>query len=840
MAKTVEHILDENNHYALDVTYDSNTLQLTIKLRNADTLENRFRRNIIEALQVSLSGESATRLPANTSHDTVTFTNIDGAFSLQLGRKNRRSESIGQYEVSIDGKLHQHHVGKLVVSETRRIGSQHEALPYNTEGREDLFERAQSAVFTDYHTHSSAQISSEGLFNIGVDKKALYPLHLLAEAGIDTSIYRFPKELRQTTKRILFPPLEPQNLPAEVSCVPLSALNDEERAKLIKKMSMPTDRVGTYTDMEYGPYRFRYPLTKNKDVLRESIREVAREYQKHGVQDAEITFVGLDNPELLQTLHEVMGEIEEENRQKSLENPNFKPFHLRFLMGIPRAWSNEKIAEQLEKAKLLSKSPYISGIDFVGYEVNKTQEFKETLDQFASWVNDHAPGFVLRAHAGENDKNRSNVTEILELAEKYPNLRIRIGHAIYGMDDNALRIARKLAADPNNLRVVLELNADSNIALNNIDDVRQIPLQKALDNDIPFVVGSDGSGIYETDPKQLGMNLIFSGITKGGLEALETHQQQVMNTQRMYAKECAKKINGWDNSAGRKTFVSELVKDVQAVGNLPPYQHINDERTAILSALQDHGVELVPSGSRPAILSDKLPITIVGASGGSWDRISPQQQRETAIAMDMLAHVLDPDKVYFVQGRHKPRGLTGCMQHSIEEANTELLGAGKKPFYTHGILAEPKFNKHDSYRHLTHVEIIDGKLLDTANALVGHAHKNGGIMIAAGGAAFTRDAILEADKKDVSMFLLSGPEGASSEKAEVLNPKYRTVGATQLISKLFTHRRDLLRTDFDLSQLDALYDASKLRVEAYEQRPADADQHQILGGETLIGKGREK
>ena len=45
---------------------------------------------------------------------------------------------------------------------------------------------------------------------------------------------------------------------------------------------------------------------------------------------------------------------------------------------------------------------------------------------------------------------------------------------------------------------VVEINATSNYALDNIDEFSDIPYDYYLDNDIPLVICSDGHGVYDT------------------------------------------------------------------------------------------------------------------------------------------------------------------------------------------------------------------------------------------------------------------------------------------------------------------------------------------------------
>jgi len=46
----------------------------------------------------------------------------------------------------------------------------------------------------------------------------------------------------------------------------------------------------------------------------------------------------------------------------------------------------------------------------------------------------------------------------------------------------------------------------------------------------------------------------------------------------------------------------------------------------------------------------KIPILITGASKRAWGNISPQQQKEITLAMQVLVNVLNPNKAYILTG----------------------------------------------------------------------------------------------------------------------------------------------------------------------------------------------
>ena len=132
----------------------------------------------------------------------------------------------------------------------------------------------------------------------------------------------------------------------------------------------------------------------------------------------------------LEMIHSRLPQLERESGVK-----------LRFLCGLPRNLPAALLAREIDKLKIVGESPYIVGIDFVGFEDNKIEDLEPHIKEIASWSKTHDPEFTLRIHAGENRKNLSNVRESLHLARKY-KMRVRIGHAAHGLDDDALRIVK--------------------------------------------------------------------------------------------------------------------------------------------------------------------------------------------------------------------------------------------------------------------------------------------------------------------------------------------------------------------------------------------------------------
>ncbi len=791
--KTLTHNLDYNRHFPITLNYDAAEHSLTVTIDPESIMYRRLRGNLNHLLQCNPITSGRTPIKETIEGNTVTFREVPEDFRLSFGGKpfalyhNHTSNGISVSELR-----------PFTVSALRTLGSQHQSkatpyfLPESFQEIEPLRIKAKATINTDFHTHSSGQISAEGLIKVALHHNALYPEHLLNDIGITV-----PKDVpRITQKRIPFQPLEPQNLPSEVECIPLSALTTEQLSVLKDSLSLSTDRQHSYTDAENECYRLRYPFTKNTSLIKDSIKEMARESLESGIHYAEISFVGLDKPETFKAVHEAIWEME--------QTAEFKDFTLRLKHGIPRTQTDAQIRESLEKAKILAQSPYVVGVDFLGYEINKTNSFTDALEEFAQWVQGNAPKFTICIHAGENDKNPTNVKEAIKIAAKY-DVRMRIGHGLYGLDDETITLAQPLIKGPKP-KLHIEANPDSNIALNNINNLQHMPFRRLLDNGIPFVVSSDSLGLYQTSSEQLGLSLLHAGLKSKDLDVIATHQNNLVAQQTSYCAAKKEAIPEWNEASGRDTFLNTLQAELNRIPKAPQPKHARLEDSAIEALLG--GPKVIPesrhiSRTLTAPLSElrnqlndprvkelreflktRKPITILGASGSSWKRIDKYHQGEIAIALDMLTHLLDPEKVYFVQGRNKSEGLCRKLNETVARANT----TEKTPFLTAGLLTDQAPDSSTDYSHLSYVFRIDNPL-NVASEIVDFTVRHDGALICIGGAAFTRDGILKADRDmeatgKGTLLVMDGPKGASTEKSRIMNKSYSFKNGEELIYQL--------------------------------------------------------
>lgn len=741
---SIEHPLDWGYHYQLIFVYTPGTRNFAGRIVGPVNTTGRVEHHLVTLITVAVAGEKLTfnrragrgpnfsvRLPARAS----------AVFDIEIrlgGSANKEGELFGRYRVTARGVEYSEVFQKLTVFETRMLANEklHRWLPYH---RSPL---KPPALRTDLHTHSSGQVSSEGLMAIAVRNKVPYPTRLLDELKIPYS-----SELVQSTKRFFYPPTdgaEIGRIPESEDAVPIDSLSTHGRKTLAAAMSVPADRQVTFGDLEVSVYRFRTPITKSPAIAYELLEKYAEEYAQQGVQYAEITATssGLLVPEYLEMLHERLPTLEEQTGVT-----------LRFLAGLPRNLPESILSREVEKLKIMGASPYIVGVDFVGFEDNKIGNLEPHIKSIAEWAAHNDPEFTLRIHAGENRKNLTNVRESLRLAQKY-RMRTRIGHAAHGLDDEALDIAESLAKED---LVMIEFNPDSNLALNNIDTAEELEMVACLNRAIPFVICSDGGGLFQTDIWQLDDTASFAGLKEHHIDTIVQHENAHMRREAARFERKQRLLS----PAYIPHVKEELLK-------LPPLviqqQHDSDiSKRAFEEHLQAHFISCSAESIASATFG-KRPLLILGASGARWwERISRLHQSIIRDLAQGLVSAIDPKTTYVMIGRPKNAGITTALSAAVVSHNQSTDAAHQISLMSATVQADQTTQSFTP--GLTHVLPLKGGLFTVPHQLVDYVAERDGIVVFIGGGTFVRDAILVARERGVAFALMCGPEGASTDKS---------------------------------------------------------------------------
>lgn len=769
---TLEHPLDWGYHYQLIFVYTPGSRNFSGRIVGPVGTTGRVEHHLVTLIRLSVAGEPlrfsrkagsqpslAVKLPPSSS----------AVFEIEIrlgGSDSKPGELFGRYRVTSRGVEYAEVFQKLTVFETRMLANEklHRWLPYP---RSPL---KPPALQTDLHTHSSGQVSAEGLIEIATEKGVLYPTRLLDELQIS-----YPKDSVRKTNRLFYAPTDYASigrLPVEEDAVPLDLLNTIGRRTLCASMSVPPDRQVTFGDLEISVYRFRTPITKSPLIALELLQKYAEEYAQQGVRYAEITSVSSSflNPDYIELLHSTLPAIEHETGVK-----------LRFLAGLPRNLPLAVLTLEVEKLKILGSSPYIVGVDFIGFEDNKIEDLEPHIRQVAEWAREFDPEFTLRIHAGENRKNLGNVRDSLRLAQKY-RMRVRIGHAAHGLDDQALAIAESLARED---LVMIEFNPDSNLALNNIDTAEELEMAECLSRDIPFVICSDAGGLFQTDIWQLDDTASFAGLKEHHIDTIVQHENAHM---RREASRFERKLS--------RMPIDFFARARDLFNKLPPCEPIDQSKetqaTQVFEQhLARHSIQFSPASIAQAT-SGRRPILILGASGTRWwQKISKVQQVVVTEVLQGLTESINPRTSYLLIGRPKDAGITTILSSAVMEHNRESRSEDTLSLISATVRADQTTRSFSP--GLTHVLPLHGGLFTVPHQLVDYVVEREGLLIFIGGGTFVRDAVLVARERDVAFALMRGPEGASTDKSAMFDQSRIFSDLSELLSLIRRIKPEVLK-----------------------------------------------
>lgn len=640
---------------------------------------------------------------------------------------------------------------------------------------------------TDLHTHFAGCLSPEDLIEIGIKHDLSIPSGILSKSDIDVSQYN-GRDIK------------------------LTDLTDDDLQKYASSMRIPLEQQETFNKME-EIYIMRGSFTKNKELFPDLLRKVAESHAAAGIKYAEFSLSSvIGDMDVLKTIHKELPQIEQETGCK-----------IRFLAAMWRHSDKEWNQDEVDRIKAVAKSPYVVGIDFMGHETNSTTEFGEELKEIAKWAALNDPSFVMRVHAGENPLFQDNVKDVLKIvkeatkeAEKesgqtlrYPE--IRIGHGLYGVDEECLQLCKET-------NTVIEFNMASNLSLNNIDSIKDVPLRKYIDNNIKFVLGSDGMGIYSTNPEQDIILAHAAGVSREEFLKMKEYEELLIASKDKYFKEKIVKIQ--ESLASGKNY-EEIFKPKYSTEN--GETHYNDsvwqQKNAEIKKLQEFlnsEISRVGAETNPdevaKVMADKMPILITGASVKAWPNISKEQQDEIRTAMQVLVNVIDPEKAYI---------MTGGTNHGVEKqlhevAHSRNLKQSSQLAVIGTLTEEAAYQDKASIEEntITHAVVLslNGKIakrwFDLPDTVLNVVAKNKGEMIAIGGGGVVRDMIQRAHNMGIGINLMNGPEGASTEKAAIMR-EYAFDGANGLIEKLYHKHPNIFVKNFDIEKLDEYVECAR-------------------------------
>ena len=308
---------------------------------------------------------------------------------------------------------------------------------------------------------------------------------------------------------------------------------------------------------------------------------------------------------------------------------------------------------------------------------------------------------------------------------------------------------------------------------------------KCLDREIPFVVCSDGGGLFQTDIWQLDDTASFAGLKEHHIDTIVHHEQ---NHMRREAARFARKLLRLP-----KDYIAQVEQQFSA---LPPL-HLNvrsdDDATskAFEHHLMSHGILYSPESITQAT-EGKTPILILGASGTRWwDRISKLHQTVITDLLVGLVSAINPKNSYLLIGRPKNAGITTVLSSAVIAHNKGKKSDEHLALISATVQADQTTQSFTP--GLTHVLPLRGGLFTVPHQLVDYVAHHKGMVVFIGGGTFVRDAVLVARERGVGFALMRGPEGASTDKCVMFDSSRQFNDLEGLLSTIRRHMPEAVR-----------------------------------------------
>ena len=546
---------------------------------------------------------------------------------------------------------------------------------------------------TDLHTHMNGNLPPDALIALGIVHQIRYPYYYIKKLGLRCT----PRQIAE---------LEARRVETEKALgdIPLTGKHRERRiddftflnfAELIlgnsadaaynierirNSLTIPKDGQAVFADLE-KVYLYRYVFTKGRrseqrfsgvnialipdrevrayaarmlrdreddryrgnTLYQDLLLWIAREYQKHGIEYAEITDTALLNraefPARLREIHEIMPTVTRETGVL-----------LRFLAGIRRVpltivrdriTPNDYLAENLRCLRVLAADPYIAGSDIIGEEINDILELRSVICELVKIAGEN-PGFVLRIHAGENDSLRDNiansircVAESLDEGQAFPPMRV--GHGLYACDLRSAK-GKKLLEDMRRYGVTLEFQITSNVRLNNLSHLERHPLRRYLGAGVHCVQGTDGGALYGTNSidEELSLEKLL-GLTHEELCEMRRAEDAILSESRAVFRRKEEEFRELFPGGDLERFYRARLEGAEE-GRDDLWR--GEEKISAEDALRSQ-LAALPAG--------RFPIVVAGGSFNNSRHRSRLKAEDRAL-LDHLLDSLDPDKVCFVVG----------------------------------------------------------------------------------------------------------------------------------------------------------------------------------------------
>ena len=428
------------------------------------------------------------------------------------------------------------------------------------------------------------------------------------------------------------------------------------------------------------------------------------------------------------------------------------------------------------------------------------------------------PNFLIRLHSGESQDDKKGISYALTIIkEEFANLtkypRIRIGHGIHGINEESAKLIKELGAQ-------VDLNLPSNVKLGYISpdpekDKDVIEAVRLLHKyQIPTFIGTDGFGLYRSDPIESMKMAVRVGLD---VQGVIKNEKEYIEQQKIFEEKVDK----------RETKISRLSCDKD---------QFSKERLTIL--LKNQGIKVILNQGT-AKYRDRVPIIIAGGSLKTGSDMDFKQYRDISIALQTLVNVIDIKKCYFVTGG------TNCGPESVfydvkQNGKRDIDSLAVMPSYV-GMLNKSALNDYNHIKFGTKedrafddaiVVVADtwGKfaepLIRAANNNInekkGTRHgENGFAIFIGGGGVVTQEILLacmgkkESHIEPIQCFCYDGLDASAKaiEDFKGQNNMKAFSNAEMLIRQIYSvYGKEFFAQGFDIDELTAYINKSKRMI----------------------------
>lgn len=380
----------------------------------------------------------------------------------------------------------------------------------------------------------------------------------------------------------------------------------------------------------------------------------------------------------------------------------------------------------------------------------------------------------------------------------------------------------------------------SDLALNNINSISEVPIKRYIEAGIDVVLGTDGHGMYSTFGEQEVVLATAAGLEPEDFEKIKETETKVISralereTEHPRIEDISVLYSNvvYSTPDGQPRYTEKVAQQHrEKKENVAKYL---DEKIAHTGAITDEQkIEEDTKG--------KIPIMITGASKNAWPNILPEDQEKIALTMQVLANVLDCKTAYIITGGTN-FGAEKTMHEAVHRRNEKgeeklvLLGT----FTMEAALDGEKGIEKDT---ITHAKVLeaDGKRtqnwMDLPDTQLVYTQERNGDMIALGGGSIVSDIIQRGYNLGVDMHLMDGPNGASTEKSESLagnNYSFKTI--EELLRRLYERNPNMFQKEFSLEKIDRYVKEAKLEIMKVEKEKLETERKKIEEAEKLVEK----